>query len=196
MSKPRDRSLQETMRARRQAKPLLTVEELREREAERERAETESEAARLIERLRETKAAVDADSGLAPAVYQAVFAIDRDAYYGSRHWARRAKAQRAAAPHCEVDRCTERAELQVRHLGHRALGAEQVGVDLITLCDSCERRAQRQARDRGRLLTRKEIAKLDPLQPLYEPAAIAALKARYARPLRPADVGRSDLRGL
>jgi len=97
------------MRARRQAKPLLTVEELRQREAQREaqreRAETESEAARLVGRRRETDAAVDADGTLAPAVYRAIFALERDAYYGSRHWARRAQAQWVAAPQCEVERC-------------------------------------------------------------------------------------------
>ncbi|MBA3788535.1 MAG: hypothetical protein H0X21_07560 [Actinobacteria bacterium] len=177
------------MRARRQAKPLLTMEELRLREVERERAEIESEAARLVERRRQAATTVDADGALTPAVYRAIFALEPGAYYASRHWTRRTKAQRATAPQCEVERCVERDQLRVQHLSHRALGEEQVNIDLITLCDPCRRRADKHARDRGRLLSRAEIVKLDPRRPLYEPATIAALKSRYARPLR-----RSDLR--
>ena len=188
MSKPRDRSLQEAMRARRQAKPLLSVEELRQREAARELAAIESAAARLVELWRRESKPVDAAGALAPQVHRAIFELDRDAYYGSRHWARRAKAQRAASPACEVDRCDERTDLRVVHLSHRSLGEEQVGTDLITLCETCRRRAERERRNRGRSLTRAEIVKLDPLRPLYEPGAIAALKARYARPLRRSDL--------
>lgn len=176
------------MRARRQATPLLTPEQLRQRKEERQRAETESEAARLVERRRQRRTPVDAEGRLPTAVYQAIFALDRDSYYRSRHWARRSKAQRIATPQCEVEGCAEHGELQVQHLGYRALGEEKVGVDLITLCDRCRRRAQRQGRARGRLLTRKEIAKLDPQRPLYQPATIAALKAKYARPLRQSDL--------
>ena len=178
------------MRARRRATPLLTPEQLRQRQEERQRAETESEAARLVERRRQQRTPVDAEGRLSTAVYQAIFAIDRDSYYLSRHWARRSKAQRAATPRCEVEGCSENGELQVQHLGHRAVGEEQIGVDLITLCDRCRRRAERQSRARGRLLTRREIVKLDPDRPLYQPATIAALKEKYARPLR-----RSDLPG-
>lgn len=180
------------MRARRQAKPLLTVEELRQREAQREtgreRAETENEAARLVALWRRAGTPVDVVGVLAPPVYRAIFALDRDAYYGSRHWARKAKAQRSAASRCEVERCDERAELTVRHLGQRLLGQEQVGVDLIALCESCARRADRQTRALGRSLSRGEIARLDPHRPLYDPDAIAALKSRYARPLRRSDL--------
>jgi len=190
VSKARDRSLQEAMRARRQARPLLTPEELRLREAERERAATEGEAARLVEPSRRSAEPVDADEAVAPAVYRAIFALDREAYFGSRHWARRAKGQLSAAPGCEVERCTERVALIVRHLGHRGVGEEQPGVDLITLCPPCERRVRRQGRESGRRLTRPEIARLDPLRSLYEPAAIAALKARYAHPLRRSDLPR------
>lgn len=189
MSKPRDRSLQETMRARRQAKPLLTVEELRRREAAREQAAIEDEAARLVELWRRAGTQVDAGGALVPPVYRAIFALDSDAYYGSRHWGRRAKAQLAAAPECEVERCDEHADLAVRLLDQRALGEERVGVDLIALCESCARRTDRQSRALGRPLSREEIARLDPRRPLYDPDAISALRARYARPLR-----RSDLR--
>ncbi len=189
MTRPRDRSLQEAMRARRQARPLLTVEELRQRELAREREAIEQEAARLVERARATNVAVDKDGALAPALYRAIFALDRDAYLASRHWARRAKAQLAAAPRCEVERCGERAELGVRQLNLRALGEEQVGIDLLTLCGRCERQADRRARELGRPLTRRELTSLDPQRPLYDPAAIAALKARYARPLRRSDLG-------
>jgi hypothetical protein len=190
MSRPRDRSLQEAMRARRQAKPLLTVEELRRREAEREQAALDSEAARLVELWRQERAAVDAGGALAPAVYRAIFALDRDAYLGSRHWARRTKAQLAATPRCEVERCAEATELRVHRLGHRAVGEERVDVDLITLCAGCQRRADRRSRSARTALTRAELVQLDPVRPLYDPKTIAALKTKYARPLRRSDVER------
>jgi hypothetical protein len=190
MSRPRDRSLQEAMRARREPKPLLTVEELRRREAEREQAAIESEAARLVELWRQEGAAVDAGGALTPAVYRAIFARDRDAYLGSRHWARRTKAQLAATPRCEVERCAEATELRVHHLGHRAVGEERVGLDVITLCAGCLRRAGHRSRSVRRALTRAELVQLDPERPLYDPKTIAALKTKYARPLRRSDVER------
>ena len=188
MSRPRDRSLQEAMRARRQAKPLLTVEELRKREAERGQAALESEATGLVELWRQDSKPIDRSGALAAAVYKAIFALERDAYFASRHWARRTKAQLASAAACEVVRCGARTELGVLHLNHRSLGEEQVGVDLITLCEGCLRRADRKRRSAGRALTRNELLKLDPARPLYDPKTIAELKQRYARPFRPTDL--------
>ena len=188
MTKPRDRTLQEAMRARRQAKPLLTVEELRQREAEREQSATQDEAGRLVELWRRTGARVDAGGALPPSLYRAIFALDRDAYDGSGHWARRTKGQLAAATGCEVERCDKRTDLTVCHIGRPSPGEERVSVDLVALCDPCGRRKNRKSRALSRPLTRGEIVKLDPSRPLYEPAAIAALKARYSRPLRRSDL--------
>ena len=51
---------------------------------------------------------------------------------------------------------------------------------MITLCDGCHRRARKLGRELGRVPRRHEIVALDPGRPLYEPADIAALKAKYA----------------
>ena len=53
--------------------------------------------------------------------------------------------------------------------------------DLITLCAGCHRRAEKLGRELGRVPRREELVALDPRRPLYEPADIAALKARYGR---------------
>jgi hypothetical protein len=189
MSRPRDRSLQEAMRARRQAKPLLTVEELRKREAERAQTALESEAARLVELWRREGTPVDAAGNLEPPLYRAIFALGSGAYHAGRHWARRVKAQLSASPACEVERCGEATELRVHRLSRRAVGEERVGVDLITLCEGCLRRADRRRRSADRALTRAELVQLDPARPLYDRKTIAALKTKYARPLRRADLG-------
>jgi len=65
-----------------------------------------------------------------------------------------------------------------------------VGVDLITLCEGCLRRADRRSRSARGVLTRVELVQLDPVRPLYDPKTIAALKTKYARPLRRSDVER------
>jgi hypothetical protein len=188
MSRPRDRSLQEAMRARRQAKPLLTVEELRRREAERAQTALESEAARLVELWRREGTPVDAAGNLEPPLFRGIFALDSGAYDAGRHWARRVKAQLSASPACEVERCGEATELRVHRLSHRAFGEERAGVDLITLCEGCLRRADRRRRSADRALTRAELVQLDPARPLYDRKTIAALKTKYARPLRRADL--------
>ncbi|HXH35849.1 MAG TPA: hypothetical protein VNJ54_15825, partial [Plantibacter sp.] len=59
----------------------------------------------------------------------------------------------------------------------------------ITLCPACERRAIRRERQLGRPPRRAELVALDPREPLYDESRIAALKSRYARPLK-----RKDLR--
>jgi hypothetical protein len=133
---------------------------------------------------------VDAEGKLDPAVYESIFALDRRAYFGSRHWSRRSRAQLGLAPVCEVARCGRGTDLHVRPLHHDALGGEQPGRDLITLCEGCLTRALKQERELGRLATREELRELDPRQPLYDPAAIAALKAKHARPPRRPDLER------
>ena len=100
------------------------------------------------------------------------------------------KAQLSASSACEVERCAETTELRVHRLDHRAVGEERVGVDLITLCEGCLRRADRRRRSAGRALTRAELVQIDPVRPLYDPKTIAALKTKYARPLRRADLER------
>ena len=188
MAKRRDNSLQNVLRARRDAKPLLTPHELRLREAarrredeERRRQELADEAARLVGRRRR----VDADGRLSTELYRAVFALDPEAYFASAHWYRRAKAQLADASACE--RCGAPGD-RVRHLHHDAIGEERPGRDLVTLCDGCDRRARRRERGLGRPLSHDELRELDPEAPLFDRDAIDALKARYARPLRRSDL--------
>ena len=67
MAQPRKKSLQDVLRERRAAAPLLSARELREREAARRREEVEREAARLVARWRAERTAVDADGKLSPA---------------------------------------------------------------------------------------------------------------------------------
>jgi hypothetical protein len=185
----RGKSLQDVLRERRGAKALLTVEQLRRRELERERAETESAARAAVESWRATGRAVDAAGRLPVAVYREILALDAAAYELSRHWAGRERAQRTSAPACEVSRCGESADLRVLLVERAAVGQERPGRDLLTLCGGCERRARRLERERGRLPGREELVALDPAEPLYDAARIARLKSRYARPLR-----RKDLR--
>ena len=190
MARPeRGKSLQDVLRERRGAKALLTVEQLRRRELERERAEAESAARAAVESWRASGRAVDAAGRLPVPVYREILALDEGAYERSRHWARRVRAQRTATPACEVARCGESADVRVLLLDRAGVGQEQPGRDLLTLCAGCERRARRLERERGRLPGREELVALDPAEPLYDEARIASLKSRYARPLR-----RKDLR--
>ena len=184
MAQPKKKSLQDVLRERRTAAPLLSARELREREAARRREEVEREAARLVARWRAERTAVDAEGKLSPAVYAAVFASSRPAYLASKHWSRRSSAQRKATPVCEVAQCGRSEGLHAYHLSHDALGAERAA-DLITLCERCSRRAVKLERERGRPGTRAELQALDPEQPLYDLAAIAALKAKHSEPLGP-----------
>ena len=78
-------------------------------------------------------------------------------------------------------RALRAAEARARHLTHATLGEEEPLRDLITLCDGCHRRAEKLGRELGRVPRRDEIVGLDPRRPLYEPADIAALKAKYAQ---------------
>ena len=184
----RKKSLHDVMRERRAAKPLLSVRELQLREAARRRDEIDTLANERVERWRVRRKSVDAEGKLDPAVYGAIFALSRPAYYGSRHWSRRSRAQLGLTPFCEVARCGRDAQLRARHLDYDALGGEQAGRDLVTLCGACLGRALKREDELGRPATRDELRELDPQRPLYDPAAIAALKAKHGRPLRRSDL--------
>jgi hypothetical protein len=174
------KSLQDVLRERREPPALLTPAEAAKREAARRREAIEAEAAAALERWRDGRSP-DARSKLAPETYRALFALSPAAYEATGHWARRAKAQLALAPGCEVERCRSATGTRARHLTHAALGEEEPHRDLITLCDGCHRRAEKLGRELGRVPRRVEIVRLDPRRPLYEPADIAALRAKYAR---------------
>jgi hypothetical protein len=188
--RPQDRtkSLQQVLRERREAKPLLTVEQLRRRELERERQAAETAAAAAVEAWRTTGEAVDSAGRLGTGDYRTIFALDPDAYGASRHWIRRVRAQLEAARACEVAACREPEDVRVLLLDRARVGEERVGSDLITLCLACERRARRLERESGRLPRREELVALDPRTPLYDENRIAALRSRYSRPLRRKDV--------
>ena len=138
------------------------------------------EAASALERWRDGRSP-DAGGKLSAAAYRALFRLSPAAYDASGHWRRRAKAQLAAAPACEVERC-EAPDASAQHLTHATLGEEQPGRDLITLCDGCHRRAEKLGRELGRLPRRERDRPARPAGPLYEPDEIAALKAKYAPP--------------
>ena len=169
------KSLHDVLRARREAPSLLSPAAAAQREAARRREEIDADAAGALERWRDGRSP-DARGKLAPETYNALFRLSDEA---TGHWARRAKAQLALAPACEVERCRSETRVSARHLTHARIGAEEPGRDLITLCDGCHRRAQKLGRELGRVPRREEIVGLDPRRPLYEPADIAALKAKY-----------------
>jgi len=187
----RKKSLHDVLRERRAAKPLVGVRELQLREASRRREEAEATARELVERWRLRQKSVDAEGKLAPEVYRAIFALSREAYYGSRHWTRRSRAQVGLMSFCEVKRCAGKTDLRAHHLHHDALGAERAGHDVVTLCEPCGRRARKRGAELGRLPTHDEMRELDPHESLFDPEKIAALRARYARPLRHSDVQKS-----
>ncbi len=174
------KSLHDVLRARREAPSLLTPAQAAQRETARRREEAEAEAAAALARFSDGRSP-DAGGKLSVEAYRALFRLSPAAYAASGHWQRRAKAQLAAAPACEVERCGSALGPSARHLTHATLGAEEPGRDLITLCDGCHRRAEKLGRELGRVPRRKEIVRLDPRRPLYGPADIAALKAKYAR---------------
>ena len=177
----RKKTLQDVLRERRAGQRLLSPAEVANREASRLRQELELEASEAVARWREGKS-VDGRGKLPPAVYRRIFELSSAAYYASGHWSRRARAQLLLAPGCEVAACGATAGAAAHHLTHAALGAEEAGRDLITLCEACHRRVRRLGRDLARVPTREEVAALDPAAPLYDPSSIAALKAKYAKP--------------
>jgi hypothetical protein len=172
------KSLQDVLRARREAPSLLSPAEAAKREAERRRAETETAAAAALERWRDGRSP-DGSGRLAPAVYAGLHRLSPDAYAATGHWSRRSKAQLAAAPACEVTRCGATDGVGAHHLTYATVGEEEPGRDLITLCASCHRRARKLGAELGRVPRREELVALDPTRPLYEPAEIAALKLKY-----------------
>jgi hypothetical protein len=174
------KSLQDVLRARRGATPLVSPVEASRRETARRREEVEAAAAEAVARWRDGRSP-DGRGKLPVEVYRRLFALSSAAYYATGHWARRARAQLAEAPACEVAACRSAVDAGAHHLTHGAIGDEQPGRDLITLCDGCHRRARKLGRELGRVPRRDEIVRLDPRRPLYEPADIAALKAKYAR---------------
>jgi 5-methylcytosine-specific restriction endonuclease McrA len=175
---PGKRSLQEVLRERRAATPLLSPVEASQREAARRRDAVDAAAAEALARWRDGRSP-DGRGKLALEVYRKLFALNSAAYYASGHWSRRARAQLAHAPACEVATCGSAADLAAHHLTHVALGEEQPGRDLITLCEGCHRRARKLGQDLARVPTREEVVGLDPAAPLYDSSAIAALKAKY-----------------
>ena len=174
------KSLQDVLRARREAPSLLSPAEAARREAARRREEDEAVAAEALARWRDGRSP-DARGKLSAAAYQALFRLSPAAYDATGHWARRSKAQLQLAPACEVERCRATAELGAHHLSHATIGEEEPGRDLITLCDGCHRRARKLGGELGRVPRRDEVVRLDPRRPLYRPADIAALKAKYGR---------------
>ena len=191
----RKKSLHDVLRERRDAKPLLSVRELQLREAARQREEAETLAQERVGRWRLHRKSVDAEGKLVPAVYRAIFARSHRAYYGSRHWSRRSRAQLELTPACEVARCDRTTDLRARHVHYDSLGEEQAGRDLVTLCQGCLSRALKREQELGRPGTREELRDLDPHRPLYDEAAIAALKAKHRRPLRSSDLKRGRSTG-
>lgn len=173
------RSLQDVLRARRESPSLVTPGEAARREAARRRESAAAAAVAAVERWRDGRSP-DGAGKLEPEVYAEVFRIAPDAYFASGHWARRTRAQLAAAPACEVVRCGSASGATARQLSLDALGAEQPGRDLITLCAACHRRAERLGRRLGRVPARDELVALDPRAPLYDPDEIAALRAKYS----------------
>jgi hypothetical protein len=172
------KSLQQVLRERREATPLLSPVEASRREAARRREAIDSEAAAALARWRDGRSP-DGRGKLPAEVYRRLFELSSATYYASGHWARRARAQLAHAPGCEVAACGSGVDVEAQHRTHAALGEEQPGRDLITLCDGCHRRARKLGQELGRVPTREELVALDPAAPLYDSSAIAALKAKY-----------------
>ena len=172
------KSLQQVLRERREAAPLLKPVELSQREAARRREEVEAAAVEALGRWREGRSP-DGRGKLSAPVYRRLFELSSAAYFASGHWSRRARAQLVLAPACEVAACGGGADLDAHQLSHDALGAEEPGRDLISLCAGCLRRARKLGGALGRVPTRAEVVALDPAAPLYDATAIAALKAKY-----------------
>lgn len=175
---PGKKSLQEVLRERRGARPLVGIVEASRRETLRRREEIQKAAAEAVARWREGRSP-DGRAKLPVEVYGALFERSSAAYYASGHWARRARAQLALAPACEVAACGSTAGAAAHHLTHATLGEEAPGRDLITLCEPCSRRVRKLGRELARVPTREDVVALDPAAPLYDPSAIAALKAKY-----------------
>ena len=174
------RSLQDVLRARRESASLVTPGEAARREAARRRDQASAQAVEAVERWRDGRSP-DGSRKLDTEVYAELFRLSSGAYYASGHWSRRARAQLAAASACEAWACGSTSGAAARHLNLDALGGEQPGRDLITLCAGCHRRAEKLGRKLRRVPTREELVALDPRAPLYDPDEIAALKTKYGQ---------------
>jgi hypothetical protein len=174
------KSLQDVLRERRGSTRLVSPVEASQRAVARRLEEVEEAAQDALARWRDGRSP-DGRGKLDAEVYRRLHALSSEAYHASGHWSRRVRAQLAFAPACEVVACGAEAETGVHHLSHAALGAEQPGRDLVTLCDGCHRRARKLGQELGRVPAREEVVALDPRAPLYDAARIAALKARYGR---------------
>jgi hypothetical protein len=170
------KSLQDVLRARREAPALLTPGEVARREAARRREASGAEAAHALGRFRDGRSP-DGGGKLSPDAYRELFRLDPSAYLATGHWSRRARAQLAAAPGCDVCGAAEGAAAQ--HLTHATIGEEEPIRDLITLCPRCRRRAAKLGRRLGNVPTRQQLAGLDPQAPLYDADEIAALRQKY-----------------
>ncbi|MDQ3067651.1 MAG: hypothetical protein M3R12_10960 [Actinomycetota bacterium] len=174
------KSLQDVLRERRGTRPLVSPVEASQREVARRRDAVEAAAVTAVERWRDGRS-TDGRGKLPVEVYRRVFALNSAAYYASGHWSRRARAQLALQPVCEVLSCGSATGAGAHHLTHATVGEEQAGRDLITLCEGCHRRARKLGQDLGRVPVREEVVALDPKAPLYDTSSIAALKAKYSR---------------
>lgn len=166
------------LRERRGSTRLLSPVEASQRAVARRREEVEEAAQGALARWRDGRSP-DGRAKLDAEVYRRLQALSADAYHATGHWSRRVRAQLAFAPACEVAACGATAGVGVHHLSHDALGAEQPGRDLITLCGGCHRRARKLGQELGRVPAREEVVALDPRAPLYDAGRIAALKAKY-----------------
>ena len=145
--------------------------------------------AERVERWRLRQKSVDAEGKLAPSVYRAVFARSRPAYYGSRHWSRRSRAQLELTAFCEVERCgaTARPACSPPQLRRARRGAARARPD-HALRGLPPPRAQ--ARGGARAAGRRETSCATSIRSgrSTTAAAIAALKAKHRRPLRRSDL--------
>jgi hypothetical protein len=57
------------------------------------------------------------------------------AYQESHHWQLKASAQKRQVSTCE--RCGSTERLHAHHLHYETVGTERVGIDLLTLCETC-----------------------------------------------------------
>ena len=172
------KSLQDVLRERRGSTRLLSPVEASQREVARRREAVEAAAQEALARWRAGRSP-DGRAKLPLEVYRRLFALSSAAYYASGHWSRRVRAQLAHAPACEVMACGTASELDAHPLTAAAIGEEQTGRDLITLCDGCHRRARKLGQELGRVPERAEVVALDPKAPLYDESSIAALRAKY-----------------
>ena len=172
------KTLQDVLRERRGSTRLVSPVEASQRAVARRREEMEEAAQEALARWRDGRSP-DGRGKLDAEVYRRLHVLSSEAYYASGHWSRRVRAQLAFAPACEVGACGAAEAVAAHHLRHDAIGAEQPGRDLITLCDGCHRRARKLGQELGRVPAREEVVALDPAAPLYDASRIAALKAKY-----------------